>query len=406
MKSEKMEETKNISKKKLKTTNGDSIEVKDNSKKIFVNKIVKKSPKIETPEEKIFKPKKTKVSKLKEEIKKVEIPIEKKVTDIKEAEVDTLKGTSKEKSVEEAEINKEEQAGEEERKTTEKATSQLIVFNLGDEEYGVLMEDVKEIIKTVDITPIPQLPEFIEGLINLRGKVISVINLRKRFLLEEEKEFLGKNIIITEVNENILGVLVDKVTEILKVASKEIKKAPAMPGSKISLDYIKGVVIIESEKEEKQKPKRKSKLKEKGPEVVEEEKQKPSRLIVVLNINKLLSEEELGKLAESAKKSKRIIKSRKKPSEEEKDKEKIAVEEKEGDKPIGEEMEKAETSEEKIFKSDKMEKSSDEAEGKDDDAEEELYFIKKEKPKDKEKNKKAEEELFKNSEEGTMRIIE
>jgi len=101
---------------------------------------------------------------------------------------------------------------------------QLIVFALADEEYGVGIGDVKEIIRTGDVTQIPDSPGFIAGVINVRGSIIPVLDLSEMFFLAEGKE--SKHIIVTEQGENTFGLMVDGVTEVLRVDGGEIKPAP------------------------------------------------------------------------------------------------------------------------------------------------------------------------------------
>lgn len=109
--------------------------------------------------------------------------------------------------------------------TTEKV-SQLVTFKLGKEEYGVAIEQVKEIIRIVEIISVPKSPTFVEGLINLRGTVVAVIDLRKRFDINPEGEKDDERIIVVEVQGRTIGVRVDAVSEVLRLAASSIDEVP------------------------------------------------------------------------------------------------------------------------------------------------------------------------------------
>lgn len=178
-----------------------------------------------------------------------------------------------------------------EERTSEKneagETIQLVVFELDKEEYAVEITDLQEIKKMTDITPIPNAPKFIRGIFNLRGKIIVVVDLEKRFnLVRDNERGLEENLIITEVNENSFGVIVDRVTEIINVAKSSIQAAPALVSSKIHADYIKGVVVLQGAEKKN-----------------DNEEDIDSRLIVMLDLMKMLQEKELlslGKVVQEA----------------------------------------------------------------------------------------------------------
>jgi purine-binding chemotaxis protein CheW len=144
---------------------------------------------------------------------------------------------------------------------------QLIVFHLEDEEFGVPISEVREIIATGPVTPIPNSPKFIVGVINVRGEVPVVINLKERFSLRTKKEIESKHIVLTEQDKNLFGLLVDEVTEVLRVEENTITKAPELV-TRIHEDYVKGVLTIDN------------------------------RLILLLDLAKVLSEEDLERYAE------------------------------------------------------------------------------------------------------------
>lgn len=156
---------------------------------------------------------------------------------------------------------------------------QLVVFELDREEYGVDITDLQEIIKIPDITPVPNSPKFIKGIFNLRGKIIVTVDLERRFNLEREDKKVDGNIIITEVEKNNFGVVVDRVTEIITVPRSKIQSTPSLVSSKIQAEYLKGVVVVE-------------KMRKKG-----EEENVESRLIILLDLPKLLQEKELLSLS-------------------------------------------------------------------------------------------------------------
>ncbi len=116
----------------------------------------------------------------------------------------------------------------------------LVTFNLGKEEYGVDIGSVQEIIRASDITPVPGAPGHVRGVINLRGKIIPVVDLRKRFALQDAKESDGQRIIVVEVGGKRLGMLVDSVSQVLKVSSSVVEDMPEEATS-VDDDFIKGI---------------------------------------------------------------------------------------------------------------------------------------------------------------------
>ncbi|MCH7745210.1 MAG: chemotaxis protein CheW [Chloroflexi bacterium] len=152
--------------------------------------------------------------------------------------------------------------------STENTTleEQLVVFDLASEAYGVDIGAVREIIRMQDITKVPRTPDFVEGVINLRGKVIPVVDLRKRFDLPvPEKQSKDNRIVVVDIGGQDIGVMVDAVTEVLRIATDSV----APPSSVITgtdSDYLLGIVKLES------------------------------RLIILLDLEKVLSEEEKANL--------------------------------------------------------------------------------------------------------------
>jgi len=119
-----------------------------------------------------------------------------------------------------------------------------LTFSLDREEYGIGILKVKEIIGMMRITPVPQTPEFVKGVINLRGKVIPVIDLRLRFGMESIDYNERTCIIVVEINTNSgkihTGIVVDSVSEVLNIKSSDIEDTPTF-GTKLNTDYILGM---------------------------------------------------------------------------------------------------------------------------------------------------------------------
>ena len=116
---------------------------------------------------------------------------------------------------------------------------QLVIFRLAREEYGLPITKVQEINRLVPITKLPQTPSFMEGVINLRGRVIPVIDLRKRFQLSTAEHSDDTRIIIVEVKGQTVGVIVDAVTEVVRLSAGNIEPPP--PAFILDAQYIEGV---------------------------------------------------------------------------------------------------------------------------------------------------------------------
>ncbi|MEE8400986.1 MAG: chemotaxis protein CheW [Candidatus Hydrothermarchaeaceae archaeon] len=146
------------------------------------------------------------------------------------------------------------------------AEIQIVVFNMGDEEYGVDIHEVREIIKLTEITKVPRAPEFIEGVINLRGQITPIMDLRKRLGLQiTEATDDNTRIIISEFGGSTAGMIVDSVTEVLRLSEKNIDTAPSVSKSTDG-GVIKGVGKIDD------------------------------RLLILLDFNTLLSQNEAREL--------------------------------------------------------------------------------------------------------------
>ncbi len=145
------------------------------------------------------------------------------------------------------------------KQTTE---GKFLTFALNEEVYGVEILKVKEIICLMDITTVPKTPEYMKGVINLRGKVIPIIDLRLKFTMSEKEHTKETCIIVVEVNTSLIGIIVDSVAEVLYIKGEEIEDAPSF-GQEIDTKFIIGL----------------GKTKE--------------RIIILLDIEKVLSSEEL-----------------------------------------------------------------------------------------------------------------
>lgn len=121
---------------------------------------------------------------------------------------------------------------------------QLVSFNLGKEVFGIDILHVQEINRMVNITRVPQAPHYCKGVIDLRGKVIPVIDLRTKFDMESSEWDKNTRIVVCDVDGNVVGMIVDAVDEVLRIPSSTIEPAPKIVTS-IDVDYVKGVARLE-----------------------------------------------------------------------------------------------------------------------------------------------------------------
>jgi purine-binding chemotaxis protein CheW len=121
---------------------------------------------------------------------------------------------------------------------------QLVVFDLAKENYGVDIGAVREIIRMQEITKVPRTPEFVEGVINLRGKVIPVIDLRKRFALEVGELTKENRIVVVDIGGQDIGVVVDAVTEVLRISPESVEP-PASVITSADSDYLLGIAKLQ-----------------------------------------------------------------------------------------------------------------------------------------------------------------
>ena len=117
---------------------------------------------------------------------------------------------------------------------------QLVSFNLGNELFCVPIANIQEIIRYADMIKVPKAPEFIEGIINLRGRVIAVIDMKKRFSMPAAEKTQHSRIIVGEVGGARVGFAVDSVSKVLRIDAASVEKVPAMV-SGVDSKFIKGV---------------------------------------------------------------------------------------------------------------------------------------------------------------------
>jgi purine-binding chemotaxis protein CheW len=138
---------------------------------------------------------------------------------------------------------------------------QLVVFQLGAEFYGVDIARVHEIIRMQGVTRVPRAPSFVEGVINLRGKVIPVVDLRRRFGLPSAEHTRASRIAVVEIGEQVVGIVVDGVSEVLRVSSSVVEP-PSPVVAAIDSEYVQGIAKL------------------------------PDRLVIMLDLDRVLAREE------------------------------------------------------------------------------------------------------------------
>jgi len=123
--------------------------------------------------------------------------------------------------------------------------TQWVTFHLEEEKYGVPVQQVKEVLRYSEITPVPGAPDYVLGIINLRGNVVTILDTRKRFALAPREVDDDTRILILEVAEQTVGILVDSVSEVMRLRASEIETAPNV-GNDESSKYIQGVASRDS----------------------------------------------------------------------------------------------------------------------------------------------------------------
>ncbi|MCR6096064.1 chemotaxis protein CheW [Salipaludibacillus agaradhaerens] len=143
----------------------------------------------------------------------------------------------------------------------------VIVFQLKDEEYGVEVEQVRSIERVQHITRVPSTPDFVEGVINLRGVVTPIIDLRKRFSIEGIDHSETTRVIIVTVGNMEVGLVVDAANDVIDIPKSAVEPPPEVVGG-LEAEYIRGVAKLEK------------------------------RLLILLNLDKVLNAEEMNELQE------------------------------------------------------------------------------------------------------------
>jgi purine-binding chemotaxis protein CheW len=147
-----------------------------------------------------------------------------------------------------------------------KKKDQMVTFRVGKELFGVPIHEVQEIVRVPEVTMVPEMPSFVEGVINLRGRIVSIIDVNKRLRLGGGARTKASRILIVDVDKKVVGLLVDAVTEILRLPPDSIEPAPEIVTS-VGSEYIMGVGKL------------------------------PGKLIILLELQKILKPEEIKRLA-------------------------------------------------------------------------------------------------------------
>lgn len=147
-------------------------------------------------------------------------------------------------------MNDQTELQEQKKKQALERGGKYLTFILANEEYGIGILKVKEIIGLIPITPVPQTPRFVKGVINLRGKVIPVVDLRLKFGMEPADYNERTCYIVVETRSEtgsvMIGIVVDSVSEVIQVKHEDIEDAPTF-GSKLETDYILGMAKSEGQ---------------------------------------------------------------------------------------------------------------------------------------------------------------
>ena len=129
-----------------------------------------------------------------------------------------------------------------ETKDTTNEIIQLVSFELDKEEYGIEVLKVREIIRMIPITKMPNAAHYVEGIINLRGKIIPVVSLRQQFGLVEKDNDTRARIMVMDINGDLMGFVVDSVSEVIRISSSEIQPPPVIVSKGADQESISGVI--------------------------------------------------------------------------------------------------------------------------------------------------------------------
>ena len=120
---------------------------------------------------------------------------------------------------------------------------QIVVFDLANESYGIDINAVSEIIRMKDITKVPRTAEFVEGVINIRGKVITVVDMRKRFGLADVEQTKDSRIVVVDINGLNIGMVVDAVNEVMRISESSVEPPSSVIIPEES-DYLRGIAKL------------------------------------------------------------------------------------------------------------------------------------------------------------------
>jgi purine-binding chemotaxis protein CheW len=155
---------------------------------------------------------------------------------------------------------------EQQRRQVEAAAMQWVTFHLDEETYGINVMQVQEVLPMTEIAPVPGAPPFVMGIINLRGNVVTVIDTRMQFGLAPREADQSGRIVVIEAGNQVAGILVDSVAEVIEVKQSEVDTAPSV-GNEESARYIYGVVS------------------------------RGNQLLILIDVNKMLTHEEWQEVA-------------------------------------------------------------------------------------------------------------
>src|SRR4030043_1206217 len=132
----------------------------------------------------------------------------------------------------------------EKKSLAKKEERQILVFSVANEEMGLDISFVREVLRPQAIFPIPKTPHFIEGVINLRGHIVALIDLRKRLHTKQINDDPNKRIIVCRVNKFIVGLTVNSLKEIIALSKEDIKPTPEVVSMQIEADVISGIAKV------------------------------------------------------------------------------------------------------------------------------------------------------------------
>lgn len=140
--------------------------------------------------------------------------------------------------------------------------AKYLTLQLADEDYALNILQVREIISMMEITTVPRMPEFVRGVINLRGRIVPMIDLRRRFGMTPPEETIQSCIVVAQVQDTEVGLIVDRVLDVLDITDEQVEQTPSLGGT-VNLDFIRGIAKT------------------------------PSRVVLLLNIDRILTDKEL-----------------------------------------------------------------------------------------------------------------